>query len=116
MATVRCAEPSDEVIVSGGRGVADEFENVRAFAKKIGAEVCASRTVVDKNIVPYEAQVGLTGKSVSPKIYIAIGISAAVQHTCAIENSDYIIAINPDKDAPIFGYCQVFFANLSLRR
>lgn len=104
MATVRCAEPSDEIIVSGGRGIADEFENVRAFAEKIGAEVCASRPVVDKNIVPYEAQVGLTGKSVSPKIYVAIGISGAIQHTCAIENADYIIAINPDRDAPIFEY------------
>ncbi|MBQ7821226.1 MAG: FAD-binding protein [Clostridia bacterium] len=104
MATVRCAEPSDDIIVSGGRGVAEDFDKIHALAKKIGAEVGASRAVIDKNVISYEAQIGLTGKSVSPKIYIAIGISGAVQHTCAIENSDFIIAINPDASAPIFEY------------
>ena len=104
MATVRCAVPSDDVIVAGGRGVADQFDAVEAFAKKIGAATCASRPVVDKNLAPYEYQVGLTGKNVSPRVYIAIGISGAVQHTCAIENASVIIAINPDKDAPIFRY------------
>ncbi len=104
MATVRCAVPSDDVIVAGGRGVQEEFDKVEAFAREIGAAVAASRPVVDKNLVPYEYQVGLTGKNVSPRVYIAIGISGAVQHTCAIENAGVIIAINPDKDAPIFRY------------
>lgn len=104
MATVRCAVPSDDVMVAGGRGVSDQFDMIEAFAKKIGAATCASRPVVDKNLAPYEYQVGLTGKNVSPRVYIAIGISGAVQHTCAIENAGVIIAINPDKDAPIFRY------------
>ncbi len=104
MATVRCAVPSDDIIVAGGRGVQDKFDKVETFAQNIGAAVAASRPVVDKNLVPYEYQVGLTGKNVSPRVYIAIGISGAVQHTCAIENAGTIIAVNPDKDAPIFRY------------
>ncbi len=60
--------------------------------------------MVDKGTVSYEMQIGLTGKTVSPKIYIAVGISGAVQHTCAVEGTDKIIAVNPDKDAPIFDY------------
>ena len=55
-------------------------------------------------LMPYSAQIGLTGKTVSPKVYVAIGISGAVHHTCAIEGSDTVIAINPDKDARIFEY------------
>ena len=102
MATVRIETPSDDVIVSGGKGVAGEFERVKEFAKKLGGEVCASRALVDMNIAPYEMQVGLTGKNVSPRVYIAVGISGAVRHTCAIENAGTVIAINPDKDAPIF--------------
>lgn len=104
MATVRCSLPSDDTIVAGGRGIIDEFDKLLAFAEKIGATPCASRPVVDKNLAPYEYQVGLTGKNVSPRAYIAIGISGAVQHTCAIENAGVIIAVNPDKDAPIFRY------------
>ena len=76
----------------------------KEFAEKINAELCASRALVDKNVVPYEMQVGLTGKTISPKIYIAIGISGMAQHTCAIEGADTIIATNPDKDAPIFNF------------
>jgi len=104
MATVRCRQKSDGVVVSGGRGVFECFDKVANFAKEINAELCASRALVDKNIVPYEMQVGLTGKTISPKIYIAIGISGMAQHTCAIEGADTIIAINPDKDAPIFNF------------
>lgn len=102
MATVRCTQKSDDVIVSGGRGIADSLEQLKEFAKRQNAELCASRALVDKNVVPYELQVGLTGKNVSPKIYIAVGISGAAQHTCAIEGADAVIAINPDKDAQIF--------------
>ena len=103
MATVRCEQKSDDLIISGGRGI-ENFEIFEEFAKKFGAELCASRALVDKNVAPYDMQVGLTGKNVSPKIYVAIGISGAVQHTCAIENAGYIIAVNPDKDATIFEY------------
>ena len=104
MATVRCAQKSDDVIVSGGRGVADSFDELREFSKSINAELCASRPVVDKGVAPYEMQVGLTGKNISPKIYIAVGISGAAQHTCAVEGADTIVAINPDKDAQIFRF------------
>lgn len=103
MATVRCEQKSDDLIISAGRGVED-FEKFREFAKFFDAEVCASRAMVDKNVAPYDMQVGLTGKNVSPKVYVSIGISGAVQHTCAIENSSYIVAVNPDKDATIFDY------------
>lgn len=103
MATVRCEQKSDDLIFSAGRGVED-FERFKEFAKSFYAEVCASRAIVDKNVAPYDMQVGLTGKNVSPKVYVAIGISGAVQHICAIENSNYIVAVNPDKNAPIFEY------------
>ena len=102
MATVRIETPSDDIIVSGGKGVAGQFDRLKEFAATLGAEVCASRALVDMNIAPYEMQVGLTGKNVSPRVYIAVGISGAVRHTCAIENAGTVIAINPDKDAPIF--------------
>ena len=102
MATVRIETPSDDIIVSGGKGVANEFDRLKEFAATLGAEVCASRALVDAGIAPYEMQVGLTGKYVSPRVYIAVGISGAVRHTCAIENAGTVIAINPDKDAPVF--------------
>lgn len=104
MATVRTNVNSSDIIVSGGKGVADIMDSVSDFAKKIRAELGASRGLVDMNKAPYEHQIGLTGKTVSPKIYIAIGISGAVHHTSAIEGSDTIIAINPNKDARIFEY------------
>ncbi len=104
LATVRCAQRSDDVVVSAGRGVSECITEVKAFAEKLHADLSASRTVVDKGLAPYSAQVGLTGKTISPKIYIAVGISGAVQHVCAIEGADTVIAVNPDKDAPIFEY------------
>jgi len=104
MATVRTTVPSSDIIVGAGRGVADKLDSVKAFAEKLNAEFAASRGLVDTGKVSYEHQVGLTGKTVSPKIYIAIGISGAVHHTCAIENADYIIAVNPSRDARIFDY------------
>ncbi len=104
MATVRTASESTDVIVSGGKGVADKAEKLEALAKEFGASLGASRGLVDMNGAPYERQVGLTGKTVSPKIYIAIGISGAIHHTCAIEGAQTVIAINPDKDARIFEY------------
>ena len=104
MATVRTKTESSDIIVSGGKGVADKFDKLNTLAEKLGAEIGASRGLVDMNKAPYEMQIGLTGKTVSPKIYIAIGISGAVHHTCAFEGSQTVIAINPDKDARIFEY------------
>lgn len=103
-ATVRCSQKSDDVIVSGGRGVMDNLPKLIEFAKSLGASYAVSRPLVDKNLAPYDRQVGLTGKNAAPKIYIAVGISGAVQHVCAIEGADTVIAVNPDKNAPIFRY------------
>ncbi len=104
MATVRTKTQSSDIIVSGGKGVADKLDKLEALANRFGAETGASRGLVDLNGASYEKQIGLTGKTVSPKIYIAVGISGAIHHTCAIEGSQTVIAINPDKDARIFEY------------
>ncbi len=104
MATVRCDSASSDIIVSGGRGAISSYEELSKFAEDIGAELCASRGLVDSGKAPYEHQIGLTGRQVAPKIYIAVGISGAVHHTCAIEGAKAVIAINPDKDARIFEY------------
>ncbi|MDO5579768.1 MAG: FAD-binding protein [Planctomycetia bacterium] len=104
MATVRTTEISGKLIAAAGRGVAAQYDQIRRFADHLGAEFAASRGLVDEGIAPYEMQIGLTGRQVAPKIYLAIGISGAVHHTCAIENAEYIIAINKDKDARIFDY------------
>ncbi len=104
MATVRTKTKSSDIIVSGGKGVSDKMEKLYELAEKIGAEVGASRGLVDMNKANYHKQIGLTGKTVSPKIYIAVGISGAIHHTCAIESSSVIIAVNPDKNARIFEY------------
>lgn len=104
MATVRTKTASSDVIVSGGKGVKDKIDKVEVLATTLGAELGASRGLVDSNGAPYDRQVGLTGKTVSPKVYIAIGISGAIHHTCGIEGAGTIIAINPDKDARIFEY------------
>ena len=105
LATLRTIKKGgSDIIVSIGNGASSFLDRAKEFAKKLGAEVCASRTVVDNGIMPYSAQVGLTGKRVSPKVYIALGVSGAVQHTCAISGAKFIIAVNKDKDARIFDY------------
>lgn len=92
------------ILVSGGRGVGDAegFGKLREFAQTIGAEVSSSRALVDAGIVTHNRQVGQTGKTVRPDLYFALGISGAIQHLAGMEESDYIIAINKDKYAPIF--------------
>jgi electron transfer flavoprotein alpha subunit len=100
--TVRLEEAG--VIVSGGRGLGkpEGFALIREFADAVGGEVGASRAVVDSGWIAYAHQVGQTGKTVKPKLYIACGISGAVQHRAGMQSSDFIIAINKDKSAPIF--------------
>ena len=105
MATVRTLDSSDDdLIVAAGRGVGDQVELVREFSRSLGATFAASRALVDLGKADYPEQVGLTGRMVSPKVYLAIGISGAVQHAVGFRDADTVIALNPDEGAPIFGY------------
>jgi electron transfer flavoprotein alpha subunit/NAD-dependent dihydropyrimidine dehydrogenase PreA subunit len=101
-----------EIIVSGGRGVGskDGFKLIKKLAEVLGAEVGGSRVTVELNWIDADRQVGQTGKTVSPKLYIACGISGAIQHLVGMQNSEIIVAINRDPNAPIFSvahYCIV---------
>lgn len=105
MATVRTADNGvKDVIVAAGYGVKDELNKVKEFADHIDAELVATRKLVDHGYMPYEMQVGLTGKTVSPPVYIAIGVSGAVHHIAGMQRAGTVIAINTDKNAPIFDY------------
>ena len=93
-----------DIIVSGGRGLGkpENFDIIRALANALGAAVGSSRPPVDEGWIPYAHQVGQTGKTVCPKLYIACGISGAVQHLAGMQTTDVIVAINDDPNAPIF--------------
>lgn len=102
MATVRCEATGAEVILALGKGTLGMRERFVALGQKLGATLAATRALVDAGGAPYCEQIGLTGAKAACKIYLAVGLSGAVQHTCALEGADLVIAVNPDREARIF--------------
>ncbi len=104
MATVRTTQVGSDIVIAAGFGSKDSLEKIKVLAKDLDADIAATRKAVDNDILPYSMQVGLTGKTVSPPVYIAIGVSGQVHHIVGMQQSGVVIAINPDKNAPIFDY------------
>jgi len=102
-----------DVVVAGGLGLgsSENFELVRQLAGVLGAEYGCSRPLVQKGWVQSERQIGQTGKTIRPKLYIAAGISGAIQHRVGVEGADLIVAINTDKNAPIFDFAHIAIVN-----
>ena len=98
-----------DVLVAGGRGLGgpENFSLVEELAKALGGEVAATRAVVDAGWYPYAAQVGQTGKTVSPRLYVACGISGAIQHKVGMAGAETIVAINKDANAPIHEFADL---------
>ena len=98
-----------DILVGGGRGLGqkENFEMAEELATAMGGAVAATRAVVDAGWYPYAAQIGQTGKTVAPKLYLAAGISGAIQHKVGMQNSENILAINKDQNAPIFEFCDL---------
>jgi electron transfer flavoprotein alpha subunit len=98
-----------EILVGGGRGLGkkENFELAEQLADSMGGAVAATRAVVDAGWYPYAAQIGQTGKTVAPNLYLALGISGAIQHKVGMQNSENILAINKDQNAPIFEFCDL---------
>ncbi len=105
LATVRTPDDKRrDIIVSLGFGAKDCLDSAKKFAEELNAELGASRKMVDNGYMPYSAQIGLTGKTVSPPVFIAAGISGAVHHVVGFDRSGTVIAVNSDKNAPVFDY------------
>lgn len=105
MATVRTdSEAVRDVIVTAGFGAKGKMDDVSSFANSVKAELCATRRLVDNGYAQYGMQVGLTGKTVSPPVYVTVGVSGAVHHIVGMQRSGTVIAVDPDKNAPIFDY------------
>lgn len=99
-----------EIVIGVGVGVeVADYERLRADAAKIGAELCATRKVTDAGAMPRARQVGITGHSISPRLYIAVGLSGKFNHTAGVRSAGSIVAVNADPGAPIFGWCDVGF-------
>ena len=98
-----------DILVGGGRGLGekDNFKLAEDLAEALGGAVAATRAVVDAGWYPYAAQIGQTGKTVAPKLYLAAGISGAIQHKVGMQNSEHILAVNKDPNAPIFEFCDL---------
>ena len=105
LATVRTVSKNGaDTVFCVGKGAGMMIERIRALAEINGASLAATRGAVDEGLLPYEAQVGLTGKTVSPAVYVAFGVSGAVHHIVGMRSSGTVIAVNPDKNAPIFDH------------